>query len=223
MTLTSRTRLHLLAVLAGLRAAAHRLRGSRRGTGGSGLQAGAGQGAASSNPLVQPAQVPVSTSADGITLWTFATTQTAHALGFTGTVPATDAGQTIAIERADSAGPEPRWSVVAEATIEPGGGFAGAWHATQAGRFQIEAVLLGAAITDGLDERDGGGGTGAGSPAAPGTRRRTPPLTVAVYQPRWRRCTARASTAGRPHVARRCGAARSASRAARWPAAPRSR
>ncbi len=181
--MNSRTRLHLIAVLAGACAPlAAPAAGLAAGSGGSGLQGGAGSSAASSNPLVQPAKVPVSTSADGITLWTFATTETARALGFTGTGPASDAGQTIAIERAGGAGPESRWSVVADATIGPGGSFAGAWHATRPGRFQIEAVLLsGTGIATDSTRSAPSAGAGAAAPTAPGSVT-TPPLTVAVYQ-----------------------------------------
>ncbi len=179
MTLTSRTQTRLLvALLTGGCSLAIAPGAFAAGSGGTGLAGGAAPGTGSQNPLVQPASVPVSATAGGVTLWTVAATQTARSLAFSGTAPASTAGETIMIERAGGTGPELRWAAVATATIAPDGSFAGTWHAMRAGRFQIEAVLLGESK---LTDSSRGAGSGAAAPTSAGEVT-TPALTVSVYQ-----------------------------------------
>jgi len=141
--------------------------GLAAGSGGTAISGGTGVG--SPNPLVQPADQPVTTSGDGLTLQTVASGQTKRALEFTGTAPASDAGRTVDLEHSTGAGPDPSWVVFAHARIARGGRFAMAWRATRGGEFQVEAVLASAgsagATAQGGSSAGGGATSVAGSSA----------------------------------------------------------
>jgi rare lipoprotein A len=181
----------LIAGTALLAAPAAALAGGDSSSGGAGLTGG------SSNPLVRPANEPVSTSGDGLTLQTVASGETKRALAFSGTAPASDAGRVVDLQRAAGAGPDPSWSVFATSRIGPGGDFGAVWRATQGGQFEIEAVLATSSAT-GVTETspDGGaaiGGSGAPTTATSDATSTTPttppaagpataPLTVSIYE-----------------------------------------
>lgn len=110
-----------------------------------------------SNPLVRPANSPVSASGDGITVSTTASGLFAHQMGFTGTVPASDAGQVVEIERQDSSAAG-GWAATAQATATSDGSFKAVWHVNHAGRLAVKAVLLQAAAAT---DPESGAATGA--------------------------------------------------------------
>jgi hypothetical protein len=151
-------------------------------SGGSGLSAPPG-----SNPLAQPASVPISARGDGLTLATLAAGQTAKGLRFTGTAPSADAGETIALERS-TAGPESSWVPFAHTQIARGGSFGLAWRANAEGRFEVEATLL-RPTAPGTSATGGASGTPApiadalsGTAGAAPTGPTTAPLTISIYQ-----------------------------------------
>lgn len=146
-------------------------------SGGSGLSGVPGTGSPAANPLVAKANVPESATADGITLETLATAQTARAIAFHGTVPTGDAGQKIELERESTAGPEPEWIPVAQATITATGTFIARWSTSQAGTVAVDAVLLG----ENVSESTATPATGAASVLGANAQA-TPPLTISVYQ-----------------------------------------
>jgi hypothetical protein len=192
MAVTRRTHIPLLTALlttgALLFAPAMALAG---GSGGAGVTGTSGSG---SNPLVTPANQPVTSSGNGLTLETLEAGQTARALRFSGTAPAADAGRTIELEYA-TAGPVSSWVVCAQALVARGGTFTAAWRDRRSGQVEVEALLLPQPTTTtsgtgGGTTGSGSGGTTAGSGAAtsdatslsgspsPGTA----PLTVSIYE-----------------------------------------
>lgn len=197
----SRTHIPLLApLIAATSLLAAPAAASAASSGGSGLSAPPG-----SNPLAQPASVPISATGDGLTLATLAAGQTARGLRFTGTAPSADAGDTIELERS-TAGPESSWVMFGRTRIAPGGSFVTVWRADEGGRFEVEATLLGSGsgstsasgsgtATAGSTTTASGGATGTPSPTTttdatsssgsdtPGaTAPATTPLTVSIYQ-----------------------------------------
>ena len=222
----SRTHIPLLApLIAATSLLALPAAASAASSGGSGLSAPSG-----SNPLAQPASVPISASGDGLTLATLAAGQTARALRFTGTAPSADAGETIALERA-TAGPESSWVSFAQARIASGGAFGVAWRASQGGRFEVEAALVGSGTSSAFGGASGPAApttsvdatssTGSDSPSAADPV--TAPLTVSIYQSAVATLYGRACTGTRRRAERPSDARRSESPAGHWPAAAASR
>jgi len=128
-----------------------------RGWGASG---GAGVGGATGNPNVQPGNVAVIATSDGMTITTRASALLRKGLTLTGTVPASDAGRTAVIERL---GHETgwTWTSTVSATVAPDGTFSAVWRTNHIGRFSIRVIVQGDART---------------AAAAP-------TLTVTVYRP----------------------------------------
>jgi rare lipoprotein A len=116
-------------------------------TGGSGLT-GSGNGSDGSGsggsgkvtPNVQPGNVTVSATGDGITLATRASAILRNGLSFSGDAPRSDAGKTLEIERL---GHETgwTWTDTVTTTIERNGQFSAVWHTNHIGRFAIRSVL----------------------------------------------------------------------------------
>jgi rare lipoprotein A len=93
---------------------------------------------------VEPGNVVVSATGDGITLQTNASAFLRSGVSVTGTVPAGDAGDTVEIDQlSGEAGPGASWTAMAVVHPQSGGSFAAAWHTTQAGPVTIRAVLQG--------------------------------------------------------------------------------
>jgi peptidoglycan lytic transglycosylase len=111
---------------------------------------------------VQPGNGTVTASGNGISIASRGSAILLQSLRFTGTVPATAAGQVIEIQRRghETSG---AWTNTAHATAKPDGSFAIVWHANHIGRFQFRAVI--------------GAGTGARAAAA------SPSVTAIVYRP----------------------------------------
>jgi len=109
---------------------------------------GAGLGATSSSPKassgVQPGNITVSATADGVSLSTRASALLRKGLSFTGTAPRADAGKTIEIQRL---GHETgwAWASTVTATVSHNGAFSAVWHTNHIGEFSIRAVLESAA------------------------------------------------------------------------------
>ena len=113
---------------------------------------------------VQPGNVPVSAVGNGISVATHSSAMLRRGMHFAGTVPPSDAGQIVEIERL---GRETHWAwaPTAHGTVGPDGSYAAFWPANHIGRFQIRAVLESA----------------TGSVARAGVA--SPALTVTVYRP----------------------------------------
>ena len=111
---------------------------------------------------VQPGNGTVTASGNGISIASRESAILLQSLRFTGTVPATAAGQVIAIQRRghETGG---AWVNTAHATAKPNGSFVIVWHANHIGRFQFRAVI--------------GAGTAARAAAA------SPSVTAIVYRP----------------------------------------
>jgi hypothetical protein len=150
-------------------------------SGGAGLTGTAGSPGASSNPLVQPAYTPLTSSANGLTLETVSAVQATRRLLFAGSAPATDAGRMVEIEMTSGVGPDPQWSQITQAPVSRAGTFITAWRAATPGRFEVEAVLSASGSTQ-PTTTTGAAGAGAGA-AEPADAASTPPVTISVYQP----------------------------------------
>ncbi len=139
------------------------------GSGGGGLSGGGstGTGTTAAAPVsTRPASEPVSVSDNGITLQTKSSALLRHQLSFTGAAPASEAGQTIQIEREGHA-THGQWEPTVTATVAPDGSFTAVWHTTQVGRFAMRAVAL----------------SGSSTPAASATAAAVPSsLRVSVYR-----------------------------------------
>jgi rare lipoprotein A len=119
------------------------------GSGGAGLGSSGNpsqSGATKSSSNVQPGNITVSATADGLTLATRASALLRHQLTFSGNAPRADAGKTIEIERL---GHETswEWASTVTATVSRNGSFSAVWHTNHIGEFSIRAVLPGAAST----------------------------------------------------------------------------
>jgi rare lipoprotein A len=118
------------------------------GSGGAGLAAGSSPTSTpttptsvpASNPLVGNGDATVSASGAGVTVSTTATALLRSDLTFSGTVPASDSGDTIEIERL---GHETNyaWTPTATATVAPGGSFSAPWATNHIGQFQVRAIV----------------------------------------------------------------------------------
>ena len=139
-------------------------------TGGTGLATAGRSGVSSGNPsgtstvVTQPGNAMVSATGNGITVSVRESAMLRKGLTFTGLVPASDAGDTIEVERL---GHETNgtWAATAHGTANSAGAFTAFWPANHIGRFQIRAVV----------EAPNGASARAGTPS--------PPVTVTVYRP----------------------------------------
>ena len=106
-------------------------------SGGGSISPGGGSGG---GPAIVPADQTVTAAGGGITLSTVSTAMLNGGLTFSGTASASDAGQTIEIERL---GHETnwQWTPTVTTTVASDGSFSGVWNANHIGRFQIRAVL----------------------------------------------------------------------------------
>jgi len=123
---------------------------------------------------VQPGNATVMVSGDGITVTTKASAQLSQALRFTGRVPAIAAGHAVEIERSTQTGGS--WTPTVGATIGAGGTFTAVWHANEAGRFAIRAVIGGS--TRAAHAR---GRKGTARAASAGSA--SPTFAVTIYRP----------------------------------------
>ena len=90
---------------------------------------------------VSAGNVPVSASSDGITITSEASAFLRGGVSVTGSVPRSDAGDTVEIDQLSSSS---AWVPVADATAQPGGSFSAAWHPSHPGQLTIQAVVNGA-------------------------------------------------------------------------------
>ncbi|MGO9974573.1 MAG: septal ring lytic transglycosylase RlpA family protein [Solirubrobacteraceae bacterium] len=104
--------------------------------------ASGGVGLGGTAPVVaERANLTVSATGNGITLATGESALEHQAVQFTGSAPATDAGDLIEIERT-GAPPGSAWVATAQAVIAAGGSFATSWRASQSGLLSIRAALI---------------------------------------------------------------------------------
>jgi rare lipoprotein A len=132
-------------------------------SGGAGIGPGSGSGSESTKAaatVVQPGDTNVSASGNGITVTSVASALLSKQLQFSGSVPASDAGRQIEIERN---GHETGWTwePTVTTTAQPDGSFSATWTTDHIGRFAIRVAIQGAA-------------TAASA---------SPPMTVTVYRP----------------------------------------
>jgi rare lipoprotein A len=116
------------------------------GSGGSGgATAGANgttTGSSTTSPPVDPGNVTLSATGDGITLQTNASAFVRSGVSVTGTVPASDAGDAVEIDQLPAA-PGSAWTPVAVVQSQPNGAFSAKVHTTSAGPVTIRALLQG--------------------------------------------------------------------------------
>jgi len=93
-------------------------------------------------PPVQPGNVPVSATGDGITLESNASAFLRSGVSVTGTVPTGDAGAAVEIDQL-AAGSASAWTPVAVVHAQSNGSFAATWRTTQPGPVTIRALLQG--------------------------------------------------------------------------------
>lgn len=103
--------------------------------------------AATSTPPAAGSTLPasgeaVTVSANGITLTAHNVILQDSGLRITGSVPASEAGKTLVIQRLATA-PGSAWAQATETTVAPGGSFAALWRSGQVGQFAIRAVVAG--------------------------------------------------------------------------------
>ncbi len=158
-----------------------------------GANGGVGLGG-SAAPVAQPANLTVSATGNGITLATSESALEHQAVEFTGSAPATDAGELIEVERMGSQ-PGSAWVQTTQAVIAAGGSFATSWHASQTGLFSIRAAVMSpspgavAAKSSGASTSASGAATGASgmstvtSTPSGGAGIASSALTMTVYQP----------------------------------------
>ena len=187
-----RAHLHMListAAVAGvLLSPAASFAGSPNGSGGSsggvGFSGSGGSQGSSSNPAVQPENGTVSASGNGITVSAEQSGLLTRRLRFSGTAPASDAGQVVEIERAvpastGTSGSE-SWQPIAEAPVASGGSFSVIWKANHSGQLSLKAVVVPSSSAGTASAGGGSGGTGASSsPSGPATSA----LNIVVYRP----------------------------------------
>ena len=108
-------------------------------TGGAGMSASSAP-VAKMNGTVQPANVIVSTSGNGISLASRASAVLRNQLRFSGSAPANDAGAIVEIERL---GHETgwAWAPTTHARIGQDGTFTAIWRTNHIGRFAVKAVV----------------------------------------------------------------------------------
>ncbi len=108
-------------------------------SGGSGLSPTGGMGPTSGSG-VQPANVPVTATGNGVTLSTNASALLRNGLSFSGTAPASTAGQTIQIQRMGHQ-TNWRWAPTVRTAVGSDGSYSVSWSTNHIGRFLIRAVL----------------------------------------------------------------------------------
>jgi rare lipoprotein A len=108
-------------------------------SGGSGLSPTGGMGP-TTGAGVQPGNVPVTATGNGVTLTTNASAVLRNTLTFTGNAPASAAGQTIEIDRLGHQ-TNWQWTPTAQTTVGSDGSFSIVWNTDHIGRFLIRAVL----------------------------------------------------------------------------------
>jgi hypothetical protein len=149
-------------------------------SGGAGLAATGGS-AQAATPLAQPANLSVSASGDGITVTTSESVLVSQTVQFSGTAPAADAGELVAIERI---GPQTgaSWVATAQSLVAPDGSFAATWLASQSGPFAVRAALV---PTSGSAQvsTTGAGAALASTPTLPAGGPASSPLAMSVYRP----------------------------------------
>jgi rare lipoprotein A len=91
---------------------------------------------------VEPGNVTLSATGDGITLQTNASAFVRSGVSVTGTVPASDAGDSVEIDQLPAT-PGAAWTAVAVVQARSNGSFAAAWHTTRPGPVTIRALLQG--------------------------------------------------------------------------------
>lgn len=141
-------------------------------SGGAGPSGGSGLGSSPTSTLsphpsnalgvVQPGNITVSASGDGISVATHASALLRNQLRFTGTVAQSSAGQTVEIERM---GRQTGWTWMptTHGVVRADGSFTAVWPTNHIGRFSIRAVI--------------GSARGARSAGS------SPTVTVTVYRP----------------------------------------
>jgi rare lipoprotein A (peptidoglycan hydrolase) len=122
--------------------------------GGSPIDSGSGSGTSqatgSSNAIrntdtgtsIQNGNLTVSSTGNGITLVTRASTMLRNQLSFSGTAASSQAGQTVEIERLGHQ-TNWKWAPTVQATIGSDGSFSARWHTNHIGRFSIRARFVG--------------------------------------------------------------------------------
>jgi rare lipoprotein A len=112
------------------------------GSGGAPPGSGGSAPGSSSTPAppVQPGNVTVSATGDGITLQTKASAFVSSGVSVTGTLPASDAGDAVEIDQLPST-PGSTWTEAAVVQPQPNGSFAAKLHTTNAGQLAIRALL----------------------------------------------------------------------------------
>jgi len=109
---------------------------------------GGGSGGAGTGPQSAPSvpinngNVPVSASSDGITITSEASAFMRGGVSVTGTVPGSDAGDTVEIDQLGS-GSSATWTPVANTTAASNGTFSAAWHPPRPGQVTIRAQIQG--------------------------------------------------------------------------------
>ena len=112
------------------------------GSGGAGTGPG-NPGFGQNQPVpVTAGNVPVTASSDGITITSEASAFIRGGVSVNGSVPASDAGDVVEIDQLSSAATG-IWLAVANASVQPGGSFAAAWHPSRAGQVTIRALIKG--------------------------------------------------------------------------------
>jgi len=134
----------LLAVGAGaLAVPAFATAGSGPSGGASTGSGGATAGSSTTSPPVEPGNVVVSASGDGISLQTSASAFVRSGVTVTGTVPAGDAGDAVEIDQLPTGATDATWTEAAIVQSRPGGSFAAKFHTTGAGPVTVRALLQG--------------------------------------------------------------------------------
>jgi rare lipoprotein A len=113
------------------------------GSGGAGTgPGGSASGQSQPNPSVpvSAGNVPVSASANGITITSQASAFMRGGVTVTGSVPGSDAGDTVEIDQLSSSS---SWVPVADATAQPGGSFSATWHPSRPAELTIRAIVNG--------------------------------------------------------------------------------
>lgn len=121
------------------------------GSGGASAASGAassGSASATTPPDVQPGNVPVSATGDGITLESNASAFLRTGVSVTGTVPAGDAGAAVEIDQLAAGGAGfQSWTTAAVVRAQANGSFAASWRTAQPGPVTIRALLQGSQAT----------------------------------------------------------------------------
>jgi rare lipoprotein A len=114
--------------------------GAGLGSGGTPRAAGPVTSTQSSTGVVQKANLTVSTSGNGITLSTRGSAMLRRGLHFIGSVPASDAGKVVEIERRGQQTGN-TWAPTAHGSVAPNGSFSAYWPANHMGQFAVRALI----------------------------------------------------------------------------------